>query len=127
MARKRTSKSIKNACDKLLRLIVIKRDADANGYAVCCSCGKIAHYTDMDAGHWINRGCMKTRYELKNVHLQCRHCNRYREGNGPGYSMFMLNKYGTEVMDDLIELSKMICQRKQKDWLEVEKWLKGKL
>lgn len=55
----------------------------------------------MDAGHFQTRAFHGTRYDKRNVNLQCRFCNRFREGNGPEYFRFMQDKYGDEVIDEI--------------------------
>lgn len=42
---------------------------------------------------------MALRWDERNVHAQCRSCNRFDEGNAAGYTMFMLDKYGKSVVD----------------------------
>ena len=78
------------------------RDTDENGYGKCCSCGKIVHYKDADAGHFINRKHKSVRFSEQNVNLQCRACNRFDEGAIPEYYNFMVKKYGQDVIDKLL-------------------------
>ncbi len=59
----------------------------------------------MDAGHYINRKHLSTRWNEKNVHAQCRACNRFDEGNMLGYTKGLIKKYGTNIID-LLEISK---------------------
>jgi hypothetical protein len=54
-----------------------------------------------DAGHFINRRWMATRWREDNVHAQCRSCNRFDEGAGAGYTLFMIDKYGREHVEYL--------------------------
>ena len=74
-----------------------------NGYVACCSCGKVFHWKKIHAGHWIIRKYLNTRWDEFNVHPQCCGCNTYGEGNSAGYAKFMLETYGEEIMDRLIE------------------------
>lgn len=76
------------------------RDSN-DGYFQCCSCGQFKPYEQADAGHYINRRYMATRWREDNVHAQCRHCNRFSEGNGSGYTRFIIRKYGMERLDYL--------------------------
>lgn len=77
------------------------RDTDENGIGFCCSCGKVIHYSNSDAGHFINRKHKLIRFSEINVHAQCRECNRFDEGNMVGYYQFMINKYGDSVVKKL--------------------------
>ena len=58
----------------------------------------------MDAGHYVSRKHNSIRYYEKNVHAQCRKCNRYDEGNKSGYTRFLQVTYGQTVIALLDEL-----------------------
>ena len=87
--------------DKHFSIYIRLRDSDENGYAKCCSCGKVSHWKDSDAGHFVNRAHKSLRFSEVNVNTQCRHCNRFREGNVTGYAMFMIDKYGRDILEKL--------------------------
>lgn len=72
----------------------------------CCSCRQLISFANCDAGHFIGRRFMSTRWREDNVHGQCRSCNRFQEGNGVGYTLFMIDKYGREHVEYLQALSK---------------------
>ncbi|KKK81652.1 hypothetical protein LCGC14_2811280 [marine sediment metagenome] len=94
------SKLIKKL-DRIFSLYIRLRDSGPNGYGKCCTCGKVGHYKSMNAGHFQSRGNHGTRYMESNVHLQCIHCNLWRDGAGPDYFRFMQDKYGDEVIDEI--------------------------
>lgn len=87
--------------DRIFSEYIRLRDVDETGYGKCISSGKIIHWKDADAGHYINRAHMSTRYCEKNVHLQSRFDNRFREGNMIGYTRGLIKKYGPGVIDEL--------------------------
>lgn len=60
----------------------------------CISCGMIKPISQGDCGHYINRQHMSTRFSEINCNAQCRHCNRFDEGNIQGYRRGMISKYG---------------------------------
>lgn len=86
--------------DKAFSLYIRKRD-DLGGYFLCCSCGVRKPLEQADAGHFINRKWMSTRWREDNVHSQCRSCNRFDEGNASGYALFMIQKYGKKHVEYL--------------------------
>ena len=98
-------KSLKTGLDRIFSVYVRLRDADANGYCRCISCGSVHHWTECDCGHYVNRGHMSTRYDEKNCNAQCRRCNRFDEGNQIGYTRGLIKKYGIGVID-LLEVRK---------------------
>lgn len=68
----------------------------------CCTCGKIISYKESQAGHFIPGRGGAILFLENNVHLQCAGCNIYRHGNVVEYLEFMRNKYGQEVLNELI-------------------------
>lgn len=105
MKRKSTSSPRKRATDKLDRTFskfIRQRDTIDNWQGrvgTCCSCQRIVPYEQLDAGHYINRRWKAHRWNEKNVHAQCRACNRFDEGNAVGYTRFMQTKYGDDYID----------------------------
>jgi hypothetical protein len=81
------------------------RDSE-DGFFICCSCGQRKPFEQADAGHFINRRWMALRYDERNVHAQCRSCNRFDEGNMIGYTRFMLKTYGEDIVDLLESMKK---------------------
>lgn len=85
--------------DEVFSKFIRARDTNHDGTFVCCSCSRVLPYEQADAGHFINRRFMSLRWDERNVHAQCRSCNRFSEGNSVGYFRFMQRKYGDEVID----------------------------
>jgi 5-methylcytosine-specific restriction endonuclease McrA len=98
---KRATGSLKAKLDRIFSEYIRLRDADTNGYCRCISCGSIHHWKEMDAGHFVNRSHMSTRYDERNVNAQCRKCNRFDEGNPIGYARGLIKKYGKGIIDEL--------------------------
>lgn len=75
------------------------RDADDP----CISCGNRNARIKYDAGHYISAGsCTALRFDERNVNLQCsNHCNVHLSGNGTGYRLGLIKKYGGQVVDEL--------------------------
>ena len=110
MASKAKIKALDTVFSKYTRL----RDMNDNGYGYCCSCGKSITYSTCDAGHFINRKWMALRWDERNVHAQCRACNRFDEGNNAGYFRFMQRRFGDDTIDLL--LSKKVSHK----WTDFE-------
>jgi hypothetical protein len=87
--------------DKVFSEYIRLRDSDENGYCHCISCGKIAHWKDMDCGHFINRKHMSLRFNDVNCNAQCRLDNRFDEGNLEGYRRGLIIKHGPDIIDRL--------------------------
>lgn len=94
------SKTLVKKLDKVFSEYVRKRDTK-QGIFKCCSCGELKPYEQADAGHFINRKWLATRWREDNVHAQCRYCNRFNEGAAAGYTLFMIDTHGRDHVEYL--------------------------
>lgn len=90
-------KTAQAACNEYVR----RRDCFGSGGAGCISCGLWFSYDELDAGHFIPTTVSSTRFDERNVHAQCRRCNRFLHGNIRGYFRGLEKKLGRDVLDDL--------------------------
>tara|TARA_R110002153_G_C13325786_1_gene497487 strand:+ start:2702 stop:3088 length:387 start_codon:yes stop_codon:yes gene_type:complete len=111
---KKSRKSIVKRLDTVFSLYIRLKDSDENGFCKCISCQKIQHYKDVDAGHFISRRHMSTRYDVNNVFPQCRHCNRYVAGNQWLYSQ-ALEKIKKNLPEKLYLKSKQTVKYSNED------------
>ncbi len=80
---------------------------------LCCSCGKPYKAFGLgcaQAGHFVPGRKNSILFHEKCVHGQCYNCNITLKGNWPGYFKFMTEKYGEDVIWDLIALSYTIVK-----------------
>lgn len=89
------------------------RDSDQNCNAICITCRKVAHISEMDAGHFIDRSHKATRYEEQNVNAQCRACNRFQSGRQYEHGIAIDLKYGAGTADELLLQSRKIFRANQ--------------
>lgn len=87
---------LKAKLDREFSLFIRLRDAMDNGYFRCISCGQIKPFEQADCGHYANRQHMNTRYDEMNCNAQCRHCNRFMEGNIQNYRKGLISKYSEQ-------------------------------
>ena len=121
---KKTQKYWKNKIDKVFHEYIRRRDADNNtGNCECVSCGKTIHFSDSDAGHFISRKYLITRYDERNVHAQCRRCNRFEYGRQFEYSIAL----GQELSQELLQTSRSMVKFTDADWQEIFEEFKDKL
>lgn len=98
--------NLKNQLDTVFSQYIRLRDMIPNTTIFrCISCGMIKPINQADCGHYINRQHMATRFSEVNCNAQCRHCNRFDEGNMQGYRRGLVNKYG-ETKVTLLESQK---------------------
>jgi len=93
----------------LLQRLRRMEEADDNGYVKCVTCGCVRHYKDkMQGGHFRPRGKAATKLRKENVHPQCDSCNGFGmkfHGKEAEYTLYMIDRYGKELVDELIEES----------------------
>ena len=107
---------------KVRKLKTLKREADEvhskcvrleetkDGYGICVSCGRLVPYDQLDCGHFMSRSHMSTRYEFKNTHIQCISCNRFHEGVKEVYALWLIEKYGPGIIEELTAMAQEIKQ-----------------
>jgi len=124
MAKKKTLKYWKTKIDKPFHEYIRRRDADNNsGYCKCFSCNKPIHFTESDAGHFIGRGALSTRWDEENVYAQCRKCNRFQYGRQYEYSL----KLGSDLSEQLLIKSKQIFKLADFEYMEIFETFRDKL
>ena len=95
----------------------------------CCTCPKVGSWLYMDAGHFISRGMFGQSgayFDERNVHLQCKQCNKYGSGMREVYEDFMLEKHGQEIIDELKKKHKLPTSFKDLAMIATEKYYKEK-
>jgi hypothetical protein len=95
-------------------VIVRLRDADAEGFVSCCTCGVRKHWRRVDAGHFLDGRTNGTLFDLRGIHPQCKPCNgnlkQAPKDTKIRYEAFMLERYGREVVDELRALARSTRQ-----------------
>lgn len=112
----KTKQLAKKRADKYFSLYIRQRDADHRGLVKCCTSGKILHWKDVDAGHYISRRFEATRYDERNCHAQSKQENRFYNGNQLQHQKYIINRYGADVAEELFIKSRMKCFRKKEDY-----------
>lgn len=95
--------------DRIFSEYVRRIHADANNAVQCVTCGIYRRWNDrMDAGHFIPRQHMATRYDIYNVFCQCRECNRELNGNITKFSEYITKCFGENAVQELKERAQTI-------------------
>ena len=115
MAKKKTLKYWKTKIDKPFHEYIRRSNVNSEGYGSCISCGKGIHFSESDAGHFISRGAMSTRWDEDNVNLQCRKCNRFEYGRQYEYSL----KIGSELAESLLVKSRSVFKLMEHEYQEI--------
>lgn len=94
--------------DRVFSQFVRLSHADEGGTVECVTCGKLMHWKEAHAGHLYSRRHMATRWDIRNVHPQCCGCNTFRAGEGARYSLYVIERYGQDVLEELDARSRKI-------------------
>lgn len=97
------SKAIERADSWFSKFIRIS-NSFGNGLGACFTCTNVDDIKNMDAGHFVKRNHLSTRYNELNVQLQCRSCNRYRDGEQFKFGVNLDKKYGKGTAEKLMLL-----------------------
>ena len=91
--------------DKVFSEWVRRSAANSQGF-IRCYCGRIVHWKDADASHFVSRQFLATRYDPRNVSASCRQCNRFKEGNAADHAEQLIKKFGSNIVKELNELKR---------------------
>lgn len=114
--------------DKLWRVFseyIRRSHADHNGFCKCVTCNKIAHWKEMDCGHFISRNHKNTKFDAQNVGPQCPRCNRFLGGRQYEFGLWIDKKYGAGTSTKLLQRSRMVCKYSQFEINELTKFYKN--
>ena len=83
------------------------RVTDHRGMGECYTCGSGRHWGEVDAGHFISRACMSTRWNDEgNVQFQCKRCNGFRSGEQYLFAQHLDREHGEGTAEALLIASK---------------------
>ena len=103
----KTYASLKEKLDGVFSEWTRRRFAANYGSVRCVSCGTLkAHWKEIQAGHFVSRVRLATRWTPENVAPQCGACNVLRRGNYAAYSRWMENRYGPSIFATLDDASR---------------------
>lgn len=92
---------LKEELDRVFSQYIRLRDANDNGFCKCVTCGTMWVWRVIHNGHYIPRQHMATRYDERNCHPCCYHCNVILRGNLKKYRQFIISKYGKGILEEL--------------------------
>lgn len=98
---------------KIFSEYIRRRDAleySGGDIAKCCTCSHVAHWKEMDCGHFISRRHLATKFDEKNNGIQCKGCNGFGSGKQFEYSIFLDNKHGKGTAEMLLAKSRNACK-----------------
>lgn len=96
-------KSLEKKLDRVFSEYIRKRDADEGGTVSCVTCGKLMHWKECHASHFVKRQHRSVRWDERNVHAQCSRENVFMGGSQDEMAEYIVKKYGRETLSELLE------------------------
>jgi hypothetical protein len=96
--------------DTVFSQFIRLRASDERGMGKCFTCHSERFWGEVDAGHFMSRACMSTRWDEKNVQFQCKRCNGFRSGEQYKFSIELDKLYGEGTAEALLIASKMTAR-----------------
>ena len=94
LTRSKLVKKLDNIFSQYIRL-----SNSVNDIAECVTCNKKDHWKKMQCGHFQSRKHYSTRWDERNVAVQCSGCNVFRYGEQFKFSLYLGEKLSQELLD----------------------------
>ena len=120
-------RSLKNKAWKLMSEWVRRRDADEGGTTRCVTCRAPIYWKEAQAGHFVPGRTNAVLFHPDLVHVQCIACNIFRGGNYAAYTLFMLDRYGREKVEEFLSLKHKVVKLARSDLEAIIETYKQKL
>lgn len=104
---------------RVFSLWIRQKYADENGVIRCVTCGDYRQWRYCDAGHYISRYHLKTKFLEVNVHPQCKRCNGKGRGEPEKMKVYIDQTYGQGTADLIEQLS-----RQTANWMRIDYMIK---
>lgn len=118
--KQRSYKALVKSLDKVFSEFIRRRDSDANGICRCITCPRNGHWKTMDAGHFIQRDRISTRWDERNVNAQCTYDNRYRSGEQFAHGQAIDRIHGKGTAELLKQIGSIRRTKVDSGWLEIQ-------
>tara|TARA_Y100000004_G_scaffold197374_1_gene271583 strand:- start:2717 stop:3121 length:405 start_codon:yes stop_codon:yes gene_type:complete len=92
---------LKKELDKWFSLYIRLRDATAEGMVQCFTSGRVYHYKQIHAGHFMSRKNLATRWCEINVQPQSPKDNLFGQGEQYRFGLNLDAKYGEGTAEEL--------------------------
>jgi hypothetical protein len=112
---KPTKSKLKKKLDEVFSLY-IRHKFSINGMCCCYTCGNWGDIKTMQAGHFMSRRYLLTRWEEDNVRIQCRSCNLFNQGEQYEFGKKLEAELGISRVEDLRFLRHTISKYSTKDY-----------
>ena len=99
---KKTISKLKKELDKWFSLYIRLREATPEGMIQCFTSGRVYHYKQMHAGHFMSRRHLATRWCEINVQPQSPADNLFGQGEQYKFGLNLDSKYGEGIFQGVM-------------------------
>lgn len=107
------------AFSKFIRLRDCLLSTGTTEKGICITCKKLYDYNMLQAGHFIPGRNNMILFDERQVHGQCQVCNICQRGNFPPYFQAMVDLFGLQEVQKMIETARGIKKYSAKDYEEI--------
>jgi hypothetical protein len=121
LAKKKKKMPTLSALEKKLDAIfsewVRRSAADEGGTVECVTCKRLMYWRadGAQAGHFVKRQHRSTRWDERNVNVQCVRCNKWMNGNEAEHGAHIIRKHGLAVHEELLSLKNLVVKYTRSD------------
>lgn len=105
-SKKPTRSKLVKKLDTVFSQYVRLSNSNSRGFCKCITCGREYHWKKIQAGHFMSRKHMSTRWQLNNVKPQCYGCNCMQQGRQFEFS----KQLGKKISNEMYEKSRVITK-----------------
>ncbi len=109
---------LKKELDKWFSLYIRLRDATDEGMVQCFTSGRVYHYKNIHAGHFMSRRCLSTRWCEINVQPQSAADNLFAQGEQYRFGLNLDAKYGEGTAEELQYKARQTIKLSRQDYEE---------
>jgi hypothetical protein len=123
-----TLKRWKDECWKYASIYNRRKDLPkGSDYGRCCTCGKVIHWQEGDAGHFQGGRGNSVLFHDKGTHLQCKECNGPKSGEQYKYGLYLEKRYGIEEVKYQQQLRYQTKKYSKQDFIKMIEDYKEKI
>lgn len=117
MVKKESIPKLKKELDRVFSIVIRTAKLDDAYRATCVTCRRRDHWKKMDAGHYVPRQDLATRWMVENVWPQCKPCNGFRGGEPEKMAAWIDRVYGAGKAASIREKSRAPLKL-NRQWIE---------
>ncbi len=121
----KTISKLKKELDKWFSLYIRLRDSNEYGMVQCFTSGRVYHYKQIQAGHFMSRRHLSTRWNEQNVQPQSAADNLFGQGEQWKFGLALDSKYGIGTSRELQELSRQTVKKTRYEYEEDIRYYKA--